>query len=216
MYINTHTHSQIYDAQIEVVSLNSEFSIKPKYYSFGVHPRFIDAEKKEDQILNLKFELLNPACIALGECGLDKLCDTSLDLQEEIFIKQIKIANENNKPLIIHCVRAFNELINCLNDARNKMPVIIHGYNNNENIASILMREDYYFSFGKALLGFDSNASRVIKSVGRKKIFLETDAADISIKYIYKKASEILGIDEPLLQEQIENNFESVFNFKLK
>jgi TatD DNase family protein len=132
-----------------------------------------------------------------------------------VFVEQIKIANKINKPLIIHCVKAFNELINCLNLNDNKVPVIIHGFNNNENIARVMVNEGFYFSFGKALLGYESNAAKAIKNVGRKNFFLETDDADISIKYIYKKASELLGIDEEIIKQQIQSNFENVFKVKL-
>ena len=52
--------------------------------------------------------------------------------------------------MIVHCVKAFNELINCLNLNDNKVPVIIHGFNNNENIARVLVNEGLYFSFGKS------------------------------------------------------------------
>jgi Tat protein secretion system quality control protein TatD with DNase activity len=61
----------------------------------------------------------------------------------------------------------------------------------------------------------ESNAAKAIKNVGRKNFFLETDDADISIKYIYKKASELLGIDEDIIKQQIQSNFETVFKTKL-
>jgi Tat protein secretion system quality control protein TatD with DNase activity len=51
--------------------------------------------------------------------------------------------------------------------------------------------------------------------VGRKNIFLETDDADLSIKYVYKKAAELLGIDEDIIKEQLKYNFETVFKIKL-
>ena len=155
-------------------------------------------------------------CIAIGECGLDKLSKVDFDLQEEVFIEQIKLANSIKKPLIIHCVKAFNELINCLSLNDNQVPVIIHGFNNNENIARVLVNEGYYFSFGKALLSYESNAAKAIIQVGRKNFFLETDDADISIKYIYKKASELLRVDEEIVQQQLKANFERVFNFNLE
>jgi TatD DNase family protein len=80
----------------------------------------------------------------------------------------------------------------------------------------VLTGEGMYFSFGKALLGYESNAAKAIKNVGRKNFFLETDDADISIKYIYRKASELLGIDEEIIKLQLQSNFERVFNFKIK
>ncbi len=213
MFINTHTHSQLYDAKIELVNLGLGQSEKPNHYSYGLHPWFIEKETYEDQLQQLKLISHEKRCLAIGECGLDKLSTVDFNLQQEVFIEQIKIANQLNKPLIIHCVKAFNELLNCLNLNDNAVPVIVHGFNNNENIARVLANEGIYFSFGKALLGYESNAAKAIKNVGRKHFFLETDDADISIKYIYRKASELLGIDEEIIKAQLQSNFEKVFNF---
>lgn len=215
MFINTHTHAQLYDAKVEVVNLSIDAVEKPNYYSYGLHPWFIDKDTYFNQLEELERLIYEKRCIAIGECGLDKLSKVNFNLQQEVFVEQIKLANRVKKPLIIHCVKAFNELINCLNLNDNKMPVIVHGFNNNENIARIMVNEGYYFSFGKALLGYESNAAKAIITVGRKNFFLETDDADISIKYIYKKAAELLHIDEEIIKQQLQQNFEMVFNLKL-
>lgn len=214
MFINAHTHAQLYDAKIEVVNLKMGAIEKPNYYSYGIHPWEVNKETSYEQLELLAHVMHEKRCIAIGECGLDKLSPSNFTLQQEIFTEQIKLANKANKPLIIHCVKAFNELINCLNLNDNKVPVIIHGFNNNENIARVMVNEGYYFSFGKALLGYESNAAKAIINVGRKNFFLETDDADISIKYIYRKASELLGIEEEFVQQQLQSNFEMVFNVK--
>lgn len=214
MYINIHTHQQIYDASIELVNLDINTAEKPNQYSYGLHPWFIKKDEYEEQLRLIELKVNEKRCLAIGECGLDKLSPVNFELQQNVFIEHIKIANKINKPLIIHCVKAFNELINCLNLNENKVPVIIHGFNNNENIASVLLNYGCYFSFGKALLGYESNAARAIKNIGRKNFFLETDDADISIKYIYKKAAELLGIDEDILKQQLQLNFETIFKQK--
>lgn len=213
MFINIHTHSQLYDAQVEIVNLFVGKGERTNFYSYGIHPWYVkdDYAYELDHLRNIAKE---KRCIAIGECGLDKMSSVDFALQQEVFEEQIKLANELNKPLIIHCVKAFNELINCLNLNDNKVPVIIHGFNNNENIARILKEQGYYFSFGKALLGYESNAAKAIKTVGRKVFFLENDDADLSIKYVYRKASELLGIDEEIIKLQMVENFKSVFNFE--
>ncbi|MDX2172603.1 MAG: TatD family hydrolase [Bacteroidota bacterium] len=188
---------------------------KPNYYSYGLHPWYINTEDYEDKLKLITLKSNEKRCLAIGECGLDKLSKVDFELQQTVFLQQIKIANQLKKPLIIHCVKAFNELINCLNQSDNEVPVVIHGYNNNENIAQVLLDYGCYFSFGKALLGYDSNAAKAIKNIGRKNFFLETDNADISIKYIYKKASELLGVEEEILKQQLVSNFETVFKLKV-
>ena len=215
LFINTHTHKQLFDAKIELVNLNISASEKPNNYSYGIHPWQIDTNGYQLELKLLEQKAHEKKCLAIGECGLDKLSSVDFLLQQQVFVEQIKIANRIKKPLIIHCVKAFNELLNCLNLNNNEVPVLIHGFNNNENITRVLQSEGFYFSFGKALLGYDSNAAKAIKQVGRKNIFLETDDTDLSIKYVYKKAAELLGIDEDIIKEQLKHNFETVFKIKL-
>lgn len=215
MFINTHTHQQVYDASIELVNCDIDLKDRPNYYSYGLHPWYINKVDYEEKLASLSVKANEKRCLAIGECGLDKLSPVNFELQQTVFIEQIKIANKLKKPLIIHCVKAFNELINCLNSIENKEAIIIHGFNNNENIAHVLLDFGCYFSFGKALLGYESNAAKAIKNVGRKKFFLETDDADLSIKYIYKKATELLGVDEEIIKQQLQQNFETVFKLKL-
>jgi TatD DNase family protein len=210
VFINIHTHKELLEAKVELVSLSSPSARKPNLYSFGVHPWKID-KNVNDVLQEMDTISRNRRCIAIGECGLDKLIDTDFELQQKIFCEQIQIANEVQKPLIIHCVKAFNELTACLKKMNNTVPVIIHGFNNNQNIADELLKQGYLLSFGKALLTPGSNACDIIKHVGRKNFFLETDDSDISIRDIYKRASEILGIEEPFLQEQLKNNYQRIF-----
>jgi len=214
VFINIHTHLQLYDAGIEVVNLSVKEDNLPNMYSYGIHPWYIDRMTSDDELIKLERKANEKRCIAVGECGLDKLSKVDFELQEHVFRQQIAIANKVKKPLIIHCVKAFNELLNCLNLSDNQVPVIIHGFNNNENIARVLKDQGCYFSFGKALMGYETNAAKIIKNIGRKNFFLETDDADVSIKYIYRKAAEILGIDEEILKMQIQSNFETIFNNK--
>lgn len=198
------------DAKVELVSLHSPSAKKPNLYSFGIHPWKIDKDVN-DILAEMDTISRNRRCIAIGECGLDKAIDTDFELQQKIFCEQIQIANEVQKPLMIHCVKAFNELTACLKKMNNTVPVIIHGFNNNQNIANDLLKHGYLLSFGKALMDDDSNASEVIKHVGRKNFFLENDDSDVSIRDIYKRASEILGIEEQFLQEQLKSNYQHIF-----
>lgn len=198
------------DAKVELVSLHKPDAKKPNVYSFGIHPWKID-KNVNDILQEMDTISRNRRCIAIGECGLDKAIDTDFELQQKTFCEQIQIANEVQKPLIIHCVKAFNELTACLKKMNNTVPVIIHGYTNNQNIANDLLKQGYLLSFGKALLDDGSNASEVIKHVGRKNFFLETDDSNISIRDIYKRASEILGIEGSFLQEQLKSNYQRIF-----
>ena len=91
------------------------------------------------------------------------------------------------------------------------VPMIVHGFNNNEQIAKELIKNGFYLSFGKALLQENSNATKAIQLSSIDSIFLETDDADISIKAIFEVASKLLNIEEPLLVQHIYSNFKKVF-----
>lgn len=210
MFINIHTHQQTFDAKVELVSLNPDEEARVNTYSYGLHPWKISQDNYY-MMEKLNRVSRNKRCVAIGECGLDKAIDTNFEIQLNVLIEHIILANKINKPLIIHCVKAHNELIQVLKKQKNKVPVIIHGFNNNMNIAHMLLNEGCFLSFGKALLTYESNASEVLKQVGRNNFFLETDDSDISIKYIYKKAAELLGIEEEILREQLRNNYHRVF-----
>lgn len=215
LMINAHTHRQHHDAQLELVSIGPGDKERPDWFSCGIHPWHISAVNEDPVMRELQNIAQTKECLAIGECGLDKLAKASIETQQHFFLLQVQLANELGKPLVIHCVRAFSELLNCLHHAENQVPVIVHGFNNNENTARLLADEGFYFSFGKALLGYDSNAARALRVAGRRRILLETDDADVTIGQVYDKASELLGISGPILEAQVQQNFETAFNISL-
>ena len=81
------------------------------WYSVGIHPWYITsstvslAEKKRC----LEELLYHPQVLAMGEAGLDKLADASLPLQREVFEYQARLAEETDKPLVIHLVKAVDD-----------------------------------------------------------------------------------------------------------
>lgn len=210
VFINIHTHHELFDAKVEVVNLYPFDKPKPIYYSRGIHPWHVK-HNMDEELQQLRTVVNERRCIAVGECGLDKVCDVDFELQKKIFTEQVTLANEVEKPLIIHCVRAFNELIVTLRKQQNRVPVIIHGYSNNLNIAESLIKEGYFLSFGKALLNEGTRAAEVLRNTGRDKFFLETDDSDISIRDIYKRAAEILGVSEEIIGMQLKKNYQKTF-----
>ncbi|MCS3867666.1 TatD DNase family protein [Chryseobacterium ginsenosidimutans] len=177
-------------------------------YSIGIHPKDIDVNNIENQFDWLRSNVTEN-CFAIGECGLDSIVKTDLKIQGEIFLKQIKIANELKKPIIIHCVRKFYEVISFKKHA--EQPMIIHGFNKKENIAKDLLKNNFYLSFGKAVL-YNLSLQNTLKSTPLDKIFLETDNEDFNIEELYQKVSEIKGISLENLNKQILENLETIKN----
>jgi TatD DNase family protein len=147
--------------------------------------------------------------LAIGECGLDKICSISFELQQKVFSAQIELANTINKPLIIHCVRAYEEVQQLLQQHRNKVPVIFHGFNKNELLAKQLVDKGFYLSFGKSLQ--QTVLQQLIKNIPAVKMFFETDDADIDIAAVYAIAAGALQIDINSLSLQIQKNAAAVF-----
>ncbi|WP_353148116.1 TatD family hydrolase [Chryseobacterium sp.] len=177
-------------------------------YSIGIHPKDIDihnTEKQLDWMRNTVFQ----NCFAIGECGLDSLVPIDQKIQEKVFLRQIEIANEIKKPVIIHCVRKFYEVISFKKKA--EQPMIIHGFNKKQQIAEDLLSNNFYLSFGKAVL-YHLSLQDILKNTPLDKIFLETDNEDFKIEELYQKVSEIKGIALDQLNEQILENLHTIRN----
>lgn len=177
-------------------------------YSIGIHPKDIKINAVENQFQWLRSHI-SESCFAIGECGLDSFVTIDQRIQEDVFLRQIKVSNEFKKPLIIHCVRKFYEVISFRKKAEQAM--IIHGFNKKQSIAEDLLKNNFYLSFGKAVL-YNLSLQEILKTVPLDKIFLETDNDDFVIRELYQKVSEIKGISLERLNEQIIENLETIKN----
>lgn len=177
-------------------------------YSIGIHPQDIDVNNLEQQFSRMR-SMMFQNCFAIGECGLDALVSVDQKIQEEVFLRQIMIANEVKKPIIIHCVRKFYEVISFRKKA--EQPMIIHGFNKKRQIAEDLLAHNFYLSFGKAVL-YNLSLQDILKSTPPDKLFLETDNEDFNIEELYLKVSEIKEISPEDLNEQILQNLYSIRN----
>lgn len=183
---------------------NLEFEEAPSksWFSAGIHPKNI-SESFEMQLSWLKEIAAHEKCVAIGECGLDGLIEVDENLQQEVFMKQIELANLIHKPLIIHCVRRFSQIISLSKSA--KVPLIIHGFNKKKSIGEELLNNQFYLSFGKSLLE-NVNLQNFLCEISLNQIFLETDNADFEIEKLYQKVSEIKNISSENLTENIREN----------
>lgn len=177
-------------------------------FSVGIHPKDIDENNFNQQINWLK-NSITERCFAIGECGLDSMVTVTTEIQNKVFLEQINIADEFKKPLIIHCVRRFSELIPFRK--KSDLPMIVHGFNKKQTIADSLLSNNFYLSFGKAVL-YNLSLQNTLKDIPLDKIFLETDDADFNIEELYHKVSEIKKISTENLQDQIATNLETIQN----
>ncbi len=215
-YINIHKHSPCISNEICIQDLiigKDKIQILPnKHYSVGIHPWFINNIEQQKQDLVEVSHKKN--VIAIGETGLDFqkniLLHTPVALQLDLFKFQIELAYKRQKPLIIHCVKCFDELIKLKKQYKDSIPWIIHGFSKNSNIANQLIKNDFYLSFGHHLLQSEKNKEALI-GVPKEKIFFETDDKNLPIEKIYEEAAFLLKTSIKILKNQIAENYKSIF-----
>ncbi|WP_130735528.1 TatD family hydrolase [Flavobacterium sp. J27] len=211
-FINLHTHSFTNDTSVcEVVNQYPwEFQESIPNYSIGIHPWYIDENRIATDLACIEEKLASINCIALGECGLDKRIEIPLEKQLEVFKAQLALVQKTNKPVILHCVAAYQEVIAVKKETNIQNPMIIHGFSKNEQVAQSLLDNGFYLSFGKYLLR-NPELESVFQKVPMDRFFLETDTIEETIAQVYEKASEIKKIPIDALKQIVKNNFEVIF-----
>ncbi|TCD10853.1 hydrolase TatD [Pedobacter frigidisoli] len=202
LYLDIHTHQPIPKQHVQsILSLSlTDDDLYPltnaTSVSVGLHPWFAKLQNLEFQLQNLEIKVQQPNVKMIGECGLDKLRGESLANQIIILEKQIGLAEKLNKPIILHCVKSFAELIEIKDKLKVKVPMIIHGFNKNEELGKQLISKGFLLSFGTSILRTDSGAAKLIQDINN--FFLETDDSVTPIEEIYLAAANLkkCSVDE--------------------
>ncbi len=188
-----------------------EFDASVPNYSIGIHPWYIDENRLETDLEIIKEKLQLSDCLALGECGLDKRIEIPLDLQISVFKQQLEIVKLTNKPVVLHCVAAYDEVIAIKKEMKIENPMIIHGFSKNEQVAQSLLKNGFYLSFGKYLLR-NPDLEKVFIFAPENQILLETDTIEESIYQVYEKAAAIKGISVEEMKAIVFANFSRIFS----
>ena len=176
----------------------------PNTCSLGLHPWFVQVETWESAWANLVVLAESTKVIAIGECGLDRNIDLPMEVQIAVFQRHIELAETLQKPLVIHCVKAFSELIALKKNAKSSIPWIIHGFNKKIEVFQQLLNHDFYFSFGAAILSDRTPVIQAIATVPNGKFLLETDdRLDVTIEKIYNRAATLRQVPLETLQSQL-------------
>ena len=199
MKIDIHTHRTNQSQQalsIRNLMPSEAWSIE-QYCSIGLHPWHIDANFP-DEMEKVRKAATAKNVLLIGETGLDKLHGADLKLQETIFIEHIRISESVGKPLIIHCVKAFDEIIALRKKMRPQQQWIIHGFRGKPQQAQQLLDNGFQLSFGEHF-----NADSLALAFHRHSLWLETDESSHSIEEIYEAASKSLNISVAELEKEI-------------
>ena len=194
MLTDTHCH-RINPGDIRIIyniQINDDAVTLPQgrhiFFSAGIHPW--DAGNLRSVWLdNLKTLLNFDQVIAVGECGLDKNSPVAIEKQLEVFEMQIKLSETLNKPLIIHCVGCYNELINLHRALNPKQPWIIHGFRGKPEMVSQLTKAGMFISFGEKFNPESVQATPV------ERILVESDESEMPLAEIYLAIATAKGCE---------------------
>ena len=203
-----HTHSIVPYSGRVITSFSvgiDTIDVNVPHISVGIHPWFLTLNNV-DVLLDVLYKTLkDKRVVALGEAGLDKLKGVDIEAQIAVFCKEVTISEELKLPMVIHCVKAFNELIELKKVLRPRQPWIIHGFRGKKNMAVELLRHGFYLSFGSH---FQEEAVRVVPF---ERLFVETDESQECIEVIYRRIAEVKGISPEELAEVINKNVSEIF-----
>ena len=215
-YIDIHNHHAAYSPGVFTVdSLMAHEKLQPGNekgiaYTAGIHPWFLDDQNRKQLLEYVNGIAGNSHIIAIGEAGFDKLKGPAVELQRLTFEEQVNIANRNRKPVVIHCVRAWDELMDAHRKLKPVKPWLVHGFRGKKELALQLISRGMYLSFW-----FDfairQESGELLRSLPKSRIFLETDGADVNIRDIYQKVSGDLALSIEELKKIILENYRALF-----
>nr|WP_275974111.1 TatD family hydrolase [Shewanella pneumatophori] len=200
-------------------------------YALGIHPWYcghaadIDSGLKSLRTLLLTYKD-NSQLVAIGECGLDKLHKSDFDTQLKVFTAQIELAAEFELPLIIHAVKAHEEVIKLLKILKPSKKGVIHGFYGGPELASQYVNLGYKVGVGGLLL--NDNAPKLQQTVAQLPLdsfVLETDSPAMTPKNsqnrrntplilpdILQKMADLQKKSAVLISEQMFSNVTQLFD----
>ncbi|MBC76697.1 MAG: hypothetical protein CME64_11845 [Halobacteriovoraceae bacterium] len=217
MMIDIHTHTLSHDPElIEVQVMDSSLPAglafpSSRRFCYGLHPWHVEEIEYKDFLDRLKSFVQMPGFFALGEIGLDRARKETWEKQLEVFEHQMEFAARFKiQRVVIHCVKAYSDIIPFLKKARPSTKFLFHDFNGNaQTYKQLREAADCYFSFGARLFTTESTAVKNLNLFDKDRIFFETDdQPDKTIKDIYARCAEILETPQSDLEAQLTRNFE--------
>ena len=183
--------------------------------SMGIHPWDVDSNWATDFEKIKRKAAQNSCVLAIGESGFDRLKGPEILLQKDAFYAHARVAAELGIPLILHCVKSHDLLLEYLKSAKNPPCIIWHGCNQKPELARQLLPFPVFFSFGKHILHPSSNAVKWLSACPIDRVFFESDDSELKIESIYQAASLILQLPEARLAEQVIANWNAISKRKI-
>ena len=188
-YIDIHTHN----SRTDVISPTMA----------GIHPW--DAER----------ELALPdftECDIIGETGLDYAHPISKTLQKELFCKHLDMAQTLGKPIVLHVVRAMEDVLKIIDHYKEIKGVVFHGFIGSKEQAYECLKRGYFLSFGERSLRSPKSVE-ALRITPLSQLFCETDDNALTrIEHIYNEVAKIKEITPEELLKNIEENYKNLFH----
>ena len=206
MLYNSHSH--FYDINhCTIVNKSDDNGYEESYYSIGIHPW--NANKIEDNFFKIERLAMSEKCLAIGEIGLDKLQGTEISIQKKAFEIQVLLSEKLKLPVILHCVKSWNEISSIKQKLKPIQTWVYHGFNK-VGILEEVINAGMMISIGASVFT-NEKLQNALKKIPNNRLLLETDEANIDIYTIYEKVSEIKKIPLSELEMIIEENFKRIF-----
>ena len=198
--IHSHYHPGRVGAAITQLTAEDFVEIEPGgYYSVGLHPWYI-TDNWRVEMATLSVVALHPQVVMVGEAGMDpKNGGVPLELQMEVFREHVRLSELVRKPLIVHCVKAVDELLAIRREMKVAMPWVLHGFRGGVEQWRQLSRAGIRVSIGEH---YDE---ALIREIPLTELLIETDEAT-SVDDIYKRVAADIDIDAQELQNQVWHN----------
>lgn len=192
-------------------------------HSLGIYPGDVN---DVDEELFTEFAKIygEDECDAIGEIGLDYHWQKdNKERQIEIFARQLEIASELHKPIIIHSREAIQDTYETMKKYDNKG--VMHCYSDSAEMAREFVKLGYYISISGTVTWKNAREPlRVIREVPLDRLLIETDSPYLTpapnrgkrnepanVVHVGKKICEELGIDEEDFKKQLNENYHNLF-----
>jgi len=204
-WIDLHTHQIRQESNVRaILHLNPFAQVEgSQTFSVGLHPWYLEESNLMKDLDWLEPVIHHPSVLAVGECGLDRLCHVPWDLQMRAFESQWVMAQSVEKPLIIHCVKAQQEILQLLRGYQGTF--VFHGFNRTLRMAEAIIDHGGCISVNGHFLTLPQGSEVALKA-NRQHMFLETDDRQESIQQAYLCLAEIWQESLEVVEAQMEQN----------
>lgn len=188
-FVDIHTHKRFSAADeilVRNLSVNEAEIVLDEnsddFYSVGIHPWDVG---KTDEMENLEKLCDSKQVRLIGECGFDKNIAVTFEVQLQVFQKHVAISEKTKKPMIIHCVGYYNELIALRKQVNPTQQWIIHGFRGKPQLAEQLLKTGFSLSFG------EKYNPESVKVCPLEYLFVETDESEKAVSEIYAEIAQL-------------------------